>query len=209
MLGRRWPADGASWTNTASAQSRALSWLSTNTGLTNQTLTTTVQRYVLATLYYSTSGQLWNQTAGWMTDTPECLWFTFASNDICTLSGNLKIINLNNNRLGGTIPPELGLLSDSLGKHRMQYLEDHFFFPSGPGIISVSLSRPHWICIHIAICTCVYVFIHSRFLTCTHSRPFLFFFVSLHPPEIINLSQNPDVGGTIPTEFGRLTNTGK
>jgi hypothetical protein len=75
-----------------------------------------IQRWVLAVFYYSTAGQNWNITVT-STSTPflsnvdECLWFgikcTTVVDEEC-----VQQIRFEKNNLSGTIPTELGLLTE-------------------------------------------------------------------------------------------------
>jgi hypothetical protein len=101
---------GAAANNTSTPQNKALNWLAGNTNLNTYSNETKIQRYALATLYYSTGGgETWGQTSSWLTNEDECgswdrLW-TVCSNKVVTelaLPDGLK----------GTIPDEIALLSD-------------------------------------------------------------------------------------------------
>lgn len=70
----------------------------------------TIQRYVLATLYYSTNGDSWGDNSGWLSDDDECSWYNRADDSFCS-NGAVVEVDLWTNNLVGTIPAELGLLS--------------------------------------------------------------------------------------------------
>ena len=100
-------------------QHQAFQWLVHNfTLLESYNQTTIVQRYVLATLYYSTRGSEWTDNDGWLTAQNECDWYfrrNVFSIPICDDLGRLQKLELNGgNGLVGTLPPELALLSNSL-----------------------------------------------------------------------------------------------
>ena len=102
----------------SSPQSAAFEWMlsSANSGVTsNRRL---MQRYALATLYYSTQGSIWETSTNWLSSNHECTWYTAAldPNDICDSSGNYVRIELPGNNLLGILPMELLMLSRSLGK---------------------------------------------------------------------------------------------
>jgi hypothetical protein len=98
-----------------SAQSRALQWLlsSANDGVSAEE--GYLQRYVLATLYYSTDGDGWKENTAWMSNTNECSWISTANSlDVCDGSGRYLSLDLQENNLNGTVPSELAILSSSL-----------------------------------------------------------------------------------------------
>ena len=64
-------------------------------------------REVLALLYESTGGSEWRYNHGWLSDDEMGTWFGVRTDD----AGQVVGIELDNNNLVGTIPPELGNLS--------------------------------------------------------------------------------------------------
>jgi Leucine-rich repeat (LRR) protein len=75
--------------------------------------------YTMATLFYSTNGGSWANTANWLTPEPVCTWFGVqcAGSRLGSrrLGGGLITgVNLASNNLIGQMPPELGLLSSRL-----------------------------------------------------------------------------------------------
>lgn len=75
-----------------------------------------LQEYALATLYYATNGPEWTESSHWLNATSSiCSWFT--KEPACNQHGRLVSLNLNENGLVGSIPPELGMLQD------LQYLQ--------------------------------------------------------------------------------------
>jgi len=112
---------GASFANVSSPQFQALLWLSEATYLHQYTGYQKMQRFVLATLYLSTSGSTsWIRSDNWLTDADECTWYTglSAAFSPCTADGRLTNLDLRSNGLAGTLPPELALLKDTLGKQK-------------------------------------------------------------------------------------------
>ena len=96
-------------------QHRAYMWLSGNEDLASYSLQTIIQRYSLGTFYYSTDGDNWFFNDDWLSDTNECDWYNKAGNrKSCNLKGELKHLELDYNNLDGPLPPELGMLSNSL-----------------------------------------------------------------------------------------------
>jgi hypothetical protein len=74
-----------------------------------------LQRYALATLYYLTGGKQWTDSDDWLSETTEFDWFSSSSlSRICDGDGNIVELNLADNNLRGKVPPELGVLANSL-----------------------------------------------------------------------------------------------
>jgi TolA-binding protein len=108
---------GASLINQSTPQYKAAKWLANNnTRLVEYSKKQTIQRYVLATLYFSTDGDNWMKNTNWLDDGDECRrWFQSVGYDItCTAQNDTRRILLKANGLKGPIPPELAFLSDSL-----------------------------------------------------------------------------------------------
>jgi hypothetical protein len=97
-----------------------MQWIRTpnNVGIYNDRIF--LQRYALATLYYSTEGNNWIASDSWLTNATECEWYSSSQQPalICDADRNILELNLANNNLRGTIPAELALLAGSLGKWR-------------------------------------------------------------------------------------------
>lgn len=100
----------------SSPQARAMEWLldtawekpSYIRGVTDQVV---LQRFALATFYYSTGGDTTWKEHDWLdANVPECDWFNNAPIS-CNDKGILTNLELANNGMTGTLPPELGLLS--------------------------------------------------------------------------------------------------
>jgi len=109
----------------SSPQNKAMSWLADNSMLANYTNDKKVQRYALATLYYSTNGEAWENGTGWLSDDDECIgWYQkgLTEGTVCTSNGSLMRLNVASNNLVGALPEEIALLSDLLGKHLGQSL---------------------------------------------------------------------------------------
>jgi len=92
-----------------SPQNKAYFWL-VATDLSGMTDETKIQRFALATLYYSTNGDDWTNNGLWLTEQDECDW-AFAEAP-CDASGVVVNLDLAFNNLRGEIPPEIGLLTD-------------------------------------------------------------------------------------------------
>lgn len=109
---------GAALFNQSTPQYQAVKWLANNnTNLDNYMDMQKIQRYVLATLYFSTNGGNWTTKDHWLDDGPECgRWSQKGTIQhlSCTSEGEVSNLVLEGNGLQGMIPPELALLSNSL-----------------------------------------------------------------------------------------------
>jgi hypothetical protein len=102
---------GAAASDTSTPQNKALHWLAGNANL-NSTYSdeTKIQRYALATLYYSTGGgETWDLSGRWLTNEDECGQWG-ADGPECSNKVAIKL-SLHDG-LQGTIPDEIALLSD-------------------------------------------------------------------------------------------------
>lgn len=107
--------DGRALNDRSSAQYKAFVWLASNRNLESYTDMRRLQRYALATLYYSTDGDGWLNKTNWLSDLNECGWFSKAGLGPCNApASELKNLELDYNNLNGFLPAELGLLSNSL-----------------------------------------------------------------------------------------------
>jgi hypothetical protein len=97
-----------------SPQAAAFEWLQLNTIRAMQPDRIILQRFALATLYYSTSGDQWRRNDGWLTEENECLWYTRSLLSPCNSLGEYTHLNLPSNSLAGSLPGELALLAPSL-----------------------------------------------------------------------------------------------
>eukprot|EP00529_Nitzschia_sp_RCC80_P004586 CAMPEP_0113447672 /NCGR_PEP_ID=MMETSP0014_2-20120614/4360_1 /TAXON_ID=2857 /ORGANISM="Nitzschia sp." /LENGTH=939 /DNA_ID=CAMNT_0000338837 /DNA_START=485 /DNA_END=3301 /DNA_ORIENTATION=+ /assembly_acc=CAM_ASM_000159 len=114
------PESVSAWSNPNAPQSRAIDWLADDVQSFSFTYSDRqlLQRFALATLYYSTNGIEWNTgnggSASWLNkSTNECQW----SGVECKTSSNvrtIRVIRLVRRNLTGQLPPEIGLLSDTL-----------------------------------------------------------------------------------------------
>ena len=114
------PESVPAWSNPNTPQSRAIDWLADDVQSFSFTYSDRqlLQRFALATLYYSTNGKEWNTgnggSASWLNKlTNECQW----SGIECKTSSNvrtIRVIRLVRRNLTGQLPPEIGLLSDTL-----------------------------------------------------------------------------------------------
>jgi hypothetical protein len=97
----------------SSPQGKALKWLESSINNGVYTEQRFLQRYVLSTVYYSTNGNDWINNTLWLSDLDECNWVSTAQ-FVCDDSGRYIELDLQENNLVGTLPPELVILSDSL-----------------------------------------------------------------------------------------------
>jgi hypothetical protein len=103
------------FTDTSSAQYRSLLWLSTDPNLFSYPNFKIIQRFALATFYLSTGGNTWANDDAWLTDVDECLWYSSRTNIApCDSMGLFVNLELELNNIGGALPSELSLLSNSL-----------------------------------------------------------------------------------------------
>jgi Leucine-rich repeat (LRR) protein len=106
---------GASLLEDGSPQRRAVAWLSTfDNAVVEVDDPRFEQRYILAVLYYATSGDTWLNAANWLNpDLHECDWGT--DTIVCEQDPSLRrlVTKIDLSRVGlvGTVPIELGSLS--------------------------------------------------------------------------------------------------
>ena len=117
--------------NPESSQSKALQWVFDDPNFKTYNASRAIQRFALATLYYSTNGGFWTEDTNWLShEVHECRWFTSFPYDICGEGvGNDNMVDddyrneddfhfislgLLENNITGSLPPEVGLLSDLL-----------------------------------------------------------------------------------------------
>lgn len=100
-------------------QKQAFWWLATDRKVESYTHTQTMQRYALATFYYSTNTvkhlyaedpKPWKDATLWLSDGDACSWHGIE----CNANGHVTGIDLENNQLSGSLTQELAILADSL-----------------------------------------------------------------------------------------------
>jgi hypothetical protein len=102
---------GKALSTNSTPQNKALNWMVTNnTRLGTLSKDQIIQRYALATLYYSANGDSWDSNDLWLDDGEECSGWGVSCTDTGAAS-QLKLNNNNPNSPNGTIPPEIGLLT--------------------------------------------------------------------------------------------------
>jgi len=122
IIGEVSPSGGVKLDDPDSYQSKALQWLESSTPLDQFTTGRVIQRYALACIYVATNEVQnaftdstfgadipvfpWQNTNGWLTAPNECEW----NGITCDSNNHVTAINLRNNILTGTMPPETGLI---------------------------------------------------------------------------------------------------
>jgi len=99
-----------------SPQNEALYWLANDTFQGYYTEDKLIQRYALATIFYSTNGNSWMNSSMWLDDGDECdrWWQSIGGISCDSTTGGITSLGLGSNNLKGTIPPETGLLTSLL-----------------------------------------------------------------------------------------------
>jgi len=93
-------------------QNRAFNWIVADPNLMTYDESQIVQRHTMATFYYSTDGDEWTINGGWLSDVNECEWFSRSSRiPSCDDSGSMTNLDLGFNEVSGSLPPEIGLLT--------------------------------------------------------------------------------------------------
>jgi hypothetical protein len=94
-----------------SPQLLALEWLVNDTKADTYSDRQLSQKFVLATLFFSTDGSGWKDSLSWVEDgVDECEWRGIECNE----DGGVRAIRLSEDNLSGPLPQEIHLLSDSL-----------------------------------------------------------------------------------------------
>ena len=106
-----------------SPQAKATEWLAADPSFSTYSPEKLVQRWVLVVLFESLEGGFverrrlqGNILTDWKTYSDECQWFSTRPEDFCNRSGLVRSIDIRDASLSGTLPKELHLLSNSLGK---------------------------------------------------------------------------------------------
>jgi hypothetical protein len=107
-----WPSLENDLIGILTPQFAALNWLANNANYDDYSDERLVQRFALASFFYSTKGQEWRNNEGWLSDADECTWYSRSSQPQCDGSGSYIRLSLGLNDLWGTIPAELALLKN-------------------------------------------------------------------------------------------------
>jgi hypothetical protein len=104
-----------------SPQYQAMVWLSNDPNFFNYLEQRMLQRWSLAVVANSmdatgTQARGRKLLEGWLQYTNECTWFTSGKMAVCDDRGNFERLNIQELQLGGTLPSEIALLSNSLRK---------------------------------------------------------------------------------------------
>ena len=103
--------NGEALNEVGSPQDLAYEWMLSDPTLGEYSSDRILQRFALATFYYSTGGDAWEENNLWLTYTDECEWFSrTASYPVCK-SNQMVTLELDFNNLQGSLPADLALLS--------------------------------------------------------------------------------------------------
>lgn len=96
---------GQALLNESTSQHRSFDWLASNTNFDSYSDEKKIQHYALATLYYSTNGDNWSNSSGWLSNNDECIdWYYHAEEPVCSGDSSTLIeLNLWSNNLNGSI----------------------------------------------------------------------------------------------------------
>lgn len=117
-----------------SSAEQALQWLEqeqADGSLESLTDAAIVQRFAVAAFGYATGVDQWSTSSSWLS-MEECSWFGIGCDD----AGVVTSLELSNNRLTGSLPPELALLSSSLVLLDVSENQISGSFPSEFGLLS-------------------------------------------------------------------------
>lgn len=131
------PGSLTAWSDPTTPQSRALAWLRGDQTADSYSNRQLVQRYSLATLYYSTDGPGWNTGSSgstWLVPSVnECSW---PGVECMTSVDDIRVLRLTGAGLSGTLPPEFNLLSDTLEELYLNSNEINGTLPTTFGSLS-------------------------------------------------------------------------
>jgi hypothetical protein len=121
------PSFEVAQSNSSSPQAKAMAWLKNDTQIDEYEPHRLQQRYALAVLYFATGGESWLNSTGWLSNSSECEWYSFAQirptsgfDTVCLEESRFSVLNLAQNNLTGTVPPELELLN---GLQQLQLID--------------------------------------------------------------------------------------
>lgn len=105
------PAGNETLMEEETPQNRAYQWLEADAELQELSDVKLIQRFALATFYYSTNGDEWLNNGSWLDALDECLWYTDSSTAFNCDGDIFTSLEFNKNNIGGTLPPELAMLT--------------------------------------------------------------------------------------------------
>jgi Leucine-rich repeat (LRR) protein len=104
---------------------QAYHWLGQNYNIHTYSISRIIQRFALATFFFSTNGvssnftsmtygrdksvPSWNNSKGWLSDDSECTWY-----GLTCINKKVEYIRLSKNGLSGTVPSQTALLAENL-----------------------------------------------------------------------------------------------
>ena len=100
--------------NQRSPQALAAQWITLDENFANYHDWQILQRYAMAVIYHASGGSDWTNNTGWLQDSDECSWYDErhpSTGEIC-VNGTRRVLNLEGNNLVGSLPPEIGMLSN-------------------------------------------------------------------------------------------------
>jgi len=103
--------DGVALGQAGSPQNQAYEWLLSDPGLPVYPPYKILQRFAMATFFYSTGGDFWEENTLWLSPEDECNWFSRAGSSPVCKSDRLVTLELDFNNVEGVIPAELAYLS--------------------------------------------------------------------------------------------------
>jgi hypothetical protein len=134
---------GESLLDPTSPQSFAARWLAVNAELASYSDERKLQRYALATFYFSTDGGAWKDKQKWLNDSNECTdWWQSESDgdeDVkldCDANDAIQLLYVQDNNLKGTLPDEIAFLSNSIFDLRLGDNEIKGKLPSALGVMT-------------------------------------------------------------------------
>uniref|UniRef100_A0A7S1V1Q9 L domain-like protein n=1 Tax=Grammatophora oceanica TaxID=210454 RepID=A0A7S1V1Q9_9STRA len=142
-------SDPAAVLASGTPQHTAVGWLSTKDNMDpNGYGKAFVQRYAMVVLYFALEGPDWKDPEQWLDpNTHECDWMgennIRCENEVVTGGRIITVLDNSRNQLGGTIPPEVGLLT-ALQTLKLSHNEiGGTVSPSmfGPNVAALDLSR--------------------------------------------------------------------
>jgi hypothetical protein len=93
-----------------SSQSLALDWLFNKSNFSAHSFACQLQRFAMATFFYSTEGRSWKESTGWLTNADECTWYQSSNTSLCE-NRTLHVLSLHDNNLNGLLLDSIALLS--------------------------------------------------------------------------------------------------